>query len=94
MKIDISNFRHITIAICRTYVKRSSADRSMIVIDPIPQYINGRKSDLRGVKEGWYAFDEQGSLVFGPFFNQETCLRRINQSEKWSNAFWTRRPLS
>jgi hypothetical protein len=65
-----------------------------IVIDPIPHYINERQSDLRGVKEGWYAIDEHGILLSGPFSNQESCLTRISQSVKWSGALETRRPLS
>ena len=54
------------------------------MIDPVPHYINERQSDLRGVKEGWYAIDDHGCLLFGPFFNQEKCLSRIGQSVKWS----------
>ncbi len=46
-----------------------------------PYYINELHSDLRGVKEGWYAIDERGRLLFGPFSNQEICLTRISQSE-------------
>jgi hypothetical protein len=64
-----------------------------IVIDPTPHYINERQSDLRGVKEGWYAIDERGILFSGPFSNQESCLTRISQSVKWSSALETRRPL-
>ena len=63
------------------------------MIDPIPHYINERQSDLRGVKEGWYAIDEHGILLSGPFSNQESCLTRISQSVKWSSALETRRPL-
>jgi hypothetical protein len=51
-----------------------------IVVNPISHYIGERQSDLRGVKEGWYAIDDHGRLLFGPFSNQETCLTRINQS--------------
>ena len=39
-----------------------------------PYYINELQSDLRGVKEGWYAIDERGRLLSGPFSNQEICL--------------------
>jgi len=35
--------------------------------DSTPYYINELRSDLRGVKEGWYAIDEGGNLLFGPF---------------------------
>lgn len=60
----------------------------------IPHYINECQSDLRGVKEGWYAIDEHGNLLFGPFSNQETCLTRISQSVSWSTSFDSRRPLN
>lgn len=65
-----------------------------MVIDPVPHYINERQSDLRGVKEGWYAIDDHGGFLFGPFFSQEKCLNRISQSVKWSSDLETRRPLS
>jgi hypothetical protein len=65
-----------------------------MVIDPVPHYINERQSDLRRVKEGWYAIDDHGRLLFGPFLNKEKCLTRISQSVKWSSDLETRRPLS
>jgi len=33
-----------------------------------PHYINERKSDLLGIKPGWYAMDDHGKLSCGPFF--------------------------
>jgi hypothetical protein len=50
------------------------------------QYVNERQSDLRGVKDGWYAIDGTGALAFGPFFNRETCLSRILQLATWSKS--------
>jgi hypothetical protein len=47
--------------------------------DSNPHYINELQSDLRGVKEGWYAIDERGNLLSGPFSNQERCLTRISE---------------
>jgi hypothetical protein len=47
---------------------------------PAPHYVNERQSDLRGVKEGWYAIDDRGHLLFGPFSVRQKCLSRINQS--------------
>ena len=44
-----------------------------------PHYINEHHSDLRGVKEGWYAIDERGNLLLGPFSNRENCLTGISQ---------------
>jgi hypothetical protein len=46
-----------------------------------PHYVNELRSDLRGVKEGWYAIDERGKLLLGPYSNLEICLRRIIQAE-------------
>lgn len=56
-----------------------------------PQYMNERQSDLRGIKDGWYAMDGDGALAFGPFFNRETCLSRIFQFAAWSKASALRR---
>jgi len=41
---------------------------------PAPHYVNERQSDLRGVKEGWYAIDDRGHLLFGPFSVRQKCL--------------------
>ena len=49
-----------------------------------PHYINELHSDLRGVKEGWYAIDERGNLLSGPFNNRELCLTRISQAANWA----------
>jgi hypothetical protein len=49
-----------------------------------PHYINELQSDLRCVKEGWYATDERGNLLVGPFSNRETCLTRISQAVNWA----------
>jgi len=35
-----------------------------------PQYVGENKSDLRGIKPGWYAMDSNGHLVSGPFSSQ------------------------
>ena len=43
------------------------------------QYVNERQSDLRGIKDGWYAMSADGALAFGPFCNRESCLSRIFQ---------------
>jgi hypothetical protein len=45
-----------------------------------PHYINELQSDLRAVKEGWYAIDECGNLLLGPFSNRENCLTGISRS--------------
>jgi hypothetical protein len=60
--------------------------------DSNPHYINELQSDLRGVKEGWYAIDERGNLLSGPFSNRERCLTRISQSANW--AAYTRQRIA
>ena len=37
----------------------------------IPHYINENKSDMRGIKPGWYATDDGGKLSSGPFSSRE-----------------------
>ncbi|MEX2281119.1 MAG: hypothetical protein WEE89_01400 [Gemmatimonadota bacterium] len=40
----------------------------------IPNYINENKSDIRGIKPGWYAMNDAGKLPSGPFSSREECL--------------------
>lgn len=47
--------------------------------NPIPLYINEHQSDIRGVKDGWYAMDQHGNLSSGPFSSHDECLERITQ---------------
>jgi hypothetical protein len=57
-----------------------------------PCYVNERQSDLRGIKDGWYAMHADGSIAFGPFSNRETCLTRIFQFTVWSESSALRHP--
>ena len=45
----------------------------------IPQYINEDRSEMRGIKPGWYAMDDAGKLLLGPFSSREECLSRGTQ---------------
>ena len=45
----------------------------------IPHYINEDKSEMRGIKPGWYATDSDGNLSSGPFSSREECLSRCTQ---------------
>ena len=49
----------------------------------IPLYINENKSDVRGIKSGWYAMDGTGNLVSGPFSSRDKCVER---PDEWTNA--------
>ena len=42
-------------------------------------YINETKSDMRGIKPGWYAIEDDGELSSGPFSSLEECVKRITQ---------------
>jgi len=46
---------------------------------PTPHYINEHQSDMRGIKEGWYAIEHDGNLAFGPFSSREDCLKATTQ---------------
>jgi hypothetical protein len=45
----------------------------------VPYYINETKSDMRGIKTGWYAIEDDGELSSGPFSSLEECFKRITQ---------------
>jgi hypothetical protein len=45
----------------------------------VPYYICENKSDMRGIKHGWYAIEDDGNLSSGPFPVFEACVVR-NQS--------------
>ena len=57
----------------------------------VPHYVNEDKSDIRGIKPGWYAMDEDGNLSFGPFSNRENCFTRISKFVSWSTFLELRR---
>jgi hypothetical protein len=44
-----------------------------------PHYISENKSDIRGIKPGWYAIEDDGNLSFGPFSSREECVKRITR---------------
>jgi hypothetical protein len=33
----------------------------------VPYYMSETKSDMRGIKHGWYAIEDDGTLYSGPF---------------------------
>jgi hypothetical protein len=43
----------------------------------VPYYISEDKSDMRGIKRGWYAMEDDGGLSCGPFSSHEECVSRI-----------------
>jgi hypothetical protein len=45
----------------------------------VPHYISEDHSDMRGIKHGWYAVEDDGNLSSGPFSSREECIKRITQ---------------
>ena len=45
----------------------------------VPCYISENKSDMRGIKHGWYAIEDDGNLSSGPFPSFEACVTKISQ---------------
>jgi hypothetical protein len=50
----------------------------------VPHQVNERESDMRAVKEGWYAMDESGTLTFGPYSSREDCTNKISRPTRRS----------
>ena len=45
----------------------------------IPHFINDDRSEMRGIKPGWYAVEDDGNLSAGPFSSHAQCLIRLTQ---------------
>jgi len=45
----------------------------------IPHFINDDKSEMRGIKAGWYAIEGDGNLSCGPFSHRARCGIRVTQ---------------
>ena len=51
-------------------------------LNSVPHFISEDKSEMRGIKSGWYAMDNGGKLVSGPFVSREKCVERTVESTK------------
>jgi hypothetical protein len=40
----------------------------------VPHYISEDRSEMRGIKPGWYAMEDDGKLSSGPFSSRDECL--------------------
>jgi len=54
-------------------------------------YINEDESDMCGIKDGWYAVEDDGNVSSGPFSSREECIKRITQPTSGTMAL-QRRP--
>jgi hypothetical protein len=57
----------------------------------VPYYIGENKSDMRGIKHGWYAIEDDGHLSSGPYSSIEECVERIAQPTSGTMASTLRR---
>jgi hypothetical protein len=50
-------------------------------------YVSEDKSDMRGIKHGWYAMEDDGNLSSGPFSSREECIKKntppIKRDKRW-----------
>ena len=53
----------------------------------IPHYVNENKSDMRGIKPGWYAMEDDGKLSSGPFSSREECLNRGTRQRRSTRSY-------
>jgi len=49
----------------------------------IPHYINEDRSQMRGIKPGWYAMQDDGKLCSGPFSSRHECLSTDTSGIEW-----------
>jgi hypothetical protein len=52
----------------------------------VPYYISENQSDMRGIKHGWYAIEDDGNVSSGPFPSFEACGAKINQPANGTTA--------
>ena len=48
----------------------------------VPHYISENKSDMRGIKHGWYAIEDDGNLSSGPFPSFEDASQNQSADER------------
>jgi hypothetical protein len=60
-----------------------------------PLYVDETQSRMRGLKVAWYAVDNEGAVIAGPYPDRDNCIERIGQVPDGSNGpdLW-RRPVA
>jgi hypothetical protein len=48
----------------------------------VPHYISEDKSDMRGIKHGWYAVEDDGNLSSGPLFQPQGMHQENHSTDK------------
>lgn len=45
-----------------------------------PLFVGERQSTMRGLQVGWYAIDNEGAIVAGPYPSRDECVERIGKA--------------
>jgi hypothetical protein len=51
-----------------------------------PHYISENKSDMRGIKPGWYAIEDDGNLSSGTVFQPRGMRQQNHSADKRDDA--------
>ena len=52
----------------------------------VPYYISENQSDIRGIKQGWYAIEDDGNLSSGPSPSFDECVTRMSRPQNGTTA--------
>jgi hypothetical protein len=55
-----------------------------------PHFVEAQQSAKRGLNVGWYAMDQDGEIVTGPYRGRNECAISIAQSPDGAPALWSR----
>jgi hypothetical protein len=55
-----------------------------------PHFVDAQQSGMRGLTVGWYAIDQDGEIVSGPYRGRNECAISIAQSPDGAPALWSR----
>jgi hypothetical protein len=58
----------------------------------VPHFINDDRSEMRGIKPGWYAVEDDGNLSAGPFPSRAQCVIRLNPTNYTGPSELTSQP--
>jgi len=51
------------------------------------RHVNETESDRRGIKDGWYAISQMGTICSGRFSNREDCQAHIKRERADIDAY-------
>lgn len=54
-----------------------------------PHYVDAQQSAMRGLNVGWYAIDQDGEIVSGPYGGRKECIVGITQFPNDAPALWS-----